>query len=220
MREPTRDEVMEQVQLICKSDGFARMKRGKELLRYVVEETLKHPQRSPRIKGVTIAIEVFKKIPSEFDSRKDPIVKMAMRDLRRKLNEYYQNEGYDDRVVIEVDLGSYVPKFTLNLPFAPLEMDPQALHYVTLVRQFMDERHSGAEALPEMLAGDLDEKYPDHPQLLSLYAMQGAVNATYDGFPAAREGLRKAELLIKKVHSHDVEPWECTVTDAWITAAL
>src|SRR4051794_22717642 len=105
MREPTRDEVMAQVRLICQSTAFARLeKRGKPLFLYLVSETLKHPTRSPRIKEITIAVEFYGIAASDF-SKSDSKVKVAVGDLRERLDKYYQTEARNDPVLIEIGSG-------------------------------------------------------------------------------------------------------------------
>jgi tetratricopeptide (TPR) repeat protein len=211
---------MAQVRLICQSTAFARLeKRGKPLFLYLVSETLKHPTRSPRIKEITIAVEFYGIAASDF-SKSDSKVKVAVGDLRERLDKYYQTEARNDPVLIEIGPGQYVPRFSLVVSFPPLEMDVRALHYLSVVRQGMDERHSGAELVPDIFVPDLDPKYLKHPRFVALQAMQQAVNATYDSFASPREALRQAESIIGKVREQGIEPWECTVTDAWIKAAL
>src|SRR5947207_2123177 len=138
MREPTRDEVMAQVRLICQSKAFARLEqRGKPLFLYLVTETLKRP-RPPRIKGIAIARDVYGTKPDDFDRKKYSKVKRGIGDLRNHLDEYYRDEAHNDLVLIEIKTGTYLPTFTLTAPFPPLEMKARALHYVSVVRHGMD----------------------------------------------------------------------------------
>ena len=126
MKTPTRHEVLAQARNILKSQRFARITSGKELFRYLVRETLKDAQRSPRIKGVTIGIEVYGK-PASFDPKKDTTVKVAVRDLRKALLEYHKSEGRDDRVVIDIPRGSNVPQFRFSKTALSLELDNRDL---------------------------------------------------------------------------------------------
>jgi len=77
-------------------------------LRFTVEETLQG--RSSRIKEYLLGAEVFRR-GEAFDSRLDSIVRVEARRLRAKLEEYYQTDGRNDPVRIELPKGSYVPVF-------------------------------------------------------------------------------------------------------------
>jgi tetratricopeptide (TPR) repeat protein len=219
MRMPTRNEVLAELRLILESERFARVKQGKKLLRYLVTETLKHPKRKPRIKGVVIGIEVYKK--PDYDPKKQSTVKIGIRDLRKCLSEYYAGAGRDDRVIVKLPEGSYVPRFRLNPAVAALDLDSHALLKLSQARRSMDQRFLGGILFAETLLQDTAKTYPKHPRLLALQAMCHAVRATYDGTTSPRQQLKEAESLVREVRDQKgPEPWECTVTDAWIRAAL
>jgi len=77
----------------------------------VVEEAL--AGRGQRLKGYTIAVEVFGRGP-DFDANLDPIVRMQAGRLRLALERYYLVAGGNDPIVIDVPKGGYVPCFTRN----------------------------------------------------------------------------------------------------------
>ena len=66
--------------------------------------------RQDEIKESTIALEVFGRT-SEFDDKKDAIVRVEAHRLRQGLAKYYASQGSHDRVVVELSPGSYVPHF-------------------------------------------------------------------------------------------------------------
>jgi adenylate cyclase len=78
-------------------------------LRFVVEETL--AGRGERLKGYTVAVEVFEK-PETFDAQSDPLVRVEAGRLRRRLLEYYHGDGKSDPVRIELPRGGYAPMFS------------------------------------------------------------------------------------------------------------
>lgn len=73
-------------------------------MRFVVEQTL--AGEGDRLKGYTVAIEVFDR-PADFDSQSDPLVRVEAGRLRRRLIEYYAEEGRADPVKIELPRGGY-----------------------------------------------------------------------------------------------------------------
>lgn len=106
--DPTISEVRSAVERILASTGFAQAGRSSAFLRYVVEETL--AGRGDRIKGQSIAIDVFDRAP-DFDAQTDPLVRVEASRLRRRLVEFYVREGSGERVRVELRRGSYVPQF-------------------------------------------------------------------------------------------------------------
>jgi len=77
-------------------------------LRYVVEETA--AGRGAAIKEYTLGLNVFDR-GDEFNPRLDPIVRVQARNLRSRLDKYYEAVGADDPIRIELPKGTYVPVF-------------------------------------------------------------------------------------------------------------
>jgi TolB-like protein/Tfp pilus assembly protein PilF len=98
----------EHLATVLSSASFAQVDRLKRFLRYVVEETL--AGRSEKLKEYPIGVEVFDRETS-FDPRTDPIVRVQARRLRARLSRYYEDEGRQDRMRIELPKGSYIPLF-------------------------------------------------------------------------------------------------------------
>jgi adenylate cyclase len=101
---PGDAEIRAQVERILASECFAQTVRAAQFLRYVVEETI--AGRGERLKGYTIAMEVFER-SADFDPQTDPLVRVEAGRLRRRLIEYYAVEGRNDPVVIELPRGTY-----------------------------------------------------------------------------------------------------------------
>lgn len=111
--DPDERDVREQLERILASADFGLPERGRNFLRYVVEETL--TGRSDRIKAYAIAIEVFGR-PENFDAQNDPVVRIEAGRLRRALERYYLTAGAADPVVIDIPKGGYVPRFQTAAP--------------------------------------------------------------------------------------------------------
>ena len=69
--------------------------------------------RQDEIKESTIALEVFERT-FEFNDKKDAIVRVEAHRLRQRLKKYYETEGVGDRVVIELQPGGYIPRFSVR----------------------------------------------------------------------------------------------------------
>jgi len=106
-------EIREQVERIAASRGFAASERLSRFIRWTVEQTL--AGNSEPLKQYTLAQEVFDR-GSDFDPRIDSIVRTEAQRLRRRLAEYYEDEGAGDTVVISFEPGSYVPSFHRREP--------------------------------------------------------------------------------------------------------
>ena len=115
-----RRPVREQLDRILASAEFHATDKMRDFLRFVVEEKL--AGRSHRIKGYTVAVEVFGR-GEDFDPTYDPVVRIQAGRLRRALERYYLVGGVRDPILIDVPKGGYVPRFTTRPP-APASREP------------------------------------------------------------------------------------------------
>lgn len=102
----TVDCIRTQVARILSSRTFMRSERLARFLRFTVDQSLQGNAAS--LKEFVLGIEVFDK-GENFDPRMDPIVRVEARRLRYKLRKYYETEGREDLLLIELPKGSYVP---------------------------------------------------------------------------------------------------------------
>ncbi len=102
--EPSPAEVRAQLERVLGSRCFEQAARSSSFLRFVVEQTL--AGQGERLKGYTIAVEVFGR-PPDFDAQTDPLVRVEAGRLRRRLIEYYADEGRDDPVRLDLPRGRY-----------------------------------------------------------------------------------------------------------------
>ena len=103
------DQVREHLMRVLASATFASATRHRRFLEFIVEQTLAGNQA--QIKESVVGSEVFGR-EAGYDPRADAIVRVEANKLRARLAAYYEGPGRDDRVVIEVPKGSYVPRFT------------------------------------------------------------------------------------------------------------
>src|ERR1700693_4871519 len=93
---------------ILASPGFANADRISRFLRYTVEETLNG--QTDKLKESLLGIDVFGRKPS-YDPRVDAVVRTKAVKLRARLREYYESEGREDQIVIDLPKGGYIPAF-------------------------------------------------------------------------------------------------------------
>jgi tetratricopeptide (TPR) repeat protein len=216
MKAPTRTEVLAEVRIICKSERFAGIDRGKQILRYIVNETLNHPSRTPVIKALTIGIEVFGE--KDYDPKKKATVKTAMRDLRLWLEDYYAKAGRNDRVRIKLEPGSYVPIIAYNPAILALELEGHDLQAAISIKRALSRRDAGGVLLAQGFIMYSLTVNPFHPKLLSLGAMISAEEARFGGPPD--EKLQFADMLMQRIPNPPPPMWEVMITQAWLKAVL
>ena len=110
------DQVRDQLDRILNSAEFAESARLKDLLQYLVTESL--DGRGSRLKGYIIGIDVFER-GEDFNPDADTIVRVQAGRLRSKLKTYYLTEGKNDAVRIELPKGTYRPRFERMAPDTP-----------------------------------------------------------------------------------------------------
>ena len=104
-------EIRDQLNRILESSDFVAAKRRRQFLRYVVEQSLN--SQSDRIKQYTIAVEAFG-FGEDFDPQTNSIVRIQGRRLRLALDQYYDEQGFEDPILIKIPKGTYVPRFVDN----------------------------------------------------------------------------------------------------------
>jgi hypothetical protein len=103
-----REAVLEELERIVASPRFSRSERLCRFLRFSVDSTLRGD--TDRVKEFVVGAEVFGR-GSSFDPRVDPVVRVEARRLRSRLKEWYEREGRNSRVIIELPAGSYSAVF-------------------------------------------------------------------------------------------------------------
>ncbi len=104
MDHPTPAEIAEQAGRIAASKGFVSSDPARNLLLYLADHGLRHPQQP--VKEFTLATEALGKGP-DYDPRSDSAVRVVASRLRAKLAEYYTGEGLRDPISITLPKGTY-----------------------------------------------------------------------------------------------------------------
>jgi hypothetical protein len=98
----------EEVQRVLHSAQFRRAPKLQRFLSLICEYHFTN--RSRDISEFLIATEAFGK-GAAFDPSQDSLVRVQAREARRRLREYYQDEGKDSQLILDIPIGSYAPVF-------------------------------------------------------------------------------------------------------------
>jgi TolB-like protein len=140
--------IRRQVQQILSSGHFDASVRNRRFLEFIVDQTL--AGNGDRLKGYTIALEVFDRDPS-FDPQLDPVVRIEAGRLRRSLERYYLTEGKTSGVIVSIPKGKYVPQFEIRSRAQEFggfdtEMELTGDHVSLIVAPVLDQPSSPEEA--------------------------------------------------------------------------
>lgn len=112
----TREEQRALVDRILASSLFERSSRLSDFLKYICDRTLSgHPEE---VHEQFVGHHVFGR-PVDYNPADDNIVRVTARQLRAKLREYFQTEGRNERWLVEIPKGGYLPVFRERQPQAP-----------------------------------------------------------------------------------------------------
>lgn len=104
----TQEDIDNQIQKIFFYPSFSESAILRKFLFFIVQETM--AGRSNCLKEYTIAINVLDK-PITFRPQENGIVRIHAGRLRRALDQYYNDAGTNDKVIIQIPKGKYVPEF-------------------------------------------------------------------------------------------------------------
>lgn len=103
-----REDIRSQLSRLVDSDPFRSSPSLVKLLVFCVDTMLAGEEES--LKETTIGVACFGRSPG-YDPKIDPIVRVSARRLRGKLDFFYENEGREDAIRIDLPKGGYIPRF-------------------------------------------------------------------------------------------------------------
>jgi hypothetical protein len=109
-REPSLAEVRSEIQDVLRAREFRQSKALTKLLRYICSKTL--IDDAEPVTEYTIALDVLGK-SQDFKESKDATVRVEVHRLRKRLADYYEQEGASHALRIVIPMGQYVPQFVL-----------------------------------------------------------------------------------------------------------
>ncbi len=105
---PLVDTRWEVVQRVSASTSFQRSPRLRELLTYICERALQ--DRPQDLREQVIGCVIFGR-KADYNPGEDNIVRVEVRQLRKRLETYFAKEGKDEPFLILIPKGAYVPVF-------------------------------------------------------------------------------------------------------------
>jgi len=105
------------VQRIVSSPPFQKSTRLRDLLQFITEQTIHG--KAHELTEQHIGNALFHK-PSDYRPLEDSSVRVHVRQLRLKLHEYFNEEGHNEPIILEIPKGSYAPVFRTALKAADL----------------------------------------------------------------------------------------------------
>ncbi len=138
--EEEKDQIRLQMHRLLETAHFKNSRRYPALFRFIVEETLEG--RGEFLKERLLGIRVFNR-PPDYDTANDPIVRVTIAEIRKRIAQYYHEQGHDTELRIELMPGHYEPEFRpARVPSVGLE---ESFHPAT---KTPESRASFAESTP------------------------------------------------------------------------
>src|ERR1700685_1618536 len=103
------------VQRIISSPPFQKGTRLRDLLQYITEQTIRG--HAHELTEHHIGNALFHE-PSDYSPLEDSSVRVHVRQLRLKLHEYFNEDGRNETLILEIPKGAYAPIFR-PVPKAP-----------------------------------------------------------------------------------------------------
>ncbi len=128
---PSGDDRWEAVLRISNSRAFEKSPRIRELLLFVARKSFEG--QTEQLSEYEIGRAVFGRLDSYIPTE-DSIVRSSIRQLRRKLAEYYESEGRTETSRLEIPKGSYVAQFRfiepecVDQPVHPSDLAETSIH--------------------------------------------------------------------------------------------
>jgi hypothetical protein len=107
------------VQRVTGSVSFQRSPRLRELFLYICDRAIEN--KPEELREQKIGCSVFGRKP-DYNPGEDNIVRVEIRQLRKRLEEFFSTEGKDEPMVIVIPKGAYVPVFEARRPPVPVEI--------------------------------------------------------------------------------------------------
>lgn len=105
-------EKREALRRVLESKSFARSPKKTSFLDFVSEQAF--IGNGDSLNEYLIGVEVYGR-GSNFNAQEDPIVRVQAHEIRKLLKQFYEEEGKDHHIRIDLPAGHYVPSFSRSL---------------------------------------------------------------------------------------------------------
>src|ERR1700693_5321077 len=106
--EVEKGAVQQQLELLLASPLFHSSKRYPSFLRFAVARVL--AGQTDQLKERILGIEIFER-PADYDTNTDPIVRVTAAEIRKRIEQYYQDPKHNHEIRLFLPAGSYAPQF-------------------------------------------------------------------------------------------------------------
>ena len=160
--EEERELVLKELDAIISSYHFRGSKRYPAMLRYVVSAAI--DGRASDLKERTLGVEVFGRDP-DYDTNADPVVRISAGEVRKRIAQFYHENGHGAKLEIELPVGSYAPEFLLREPEVQEAQTGNHQTGTSQTRPKIDKPVSTEDQTHKSYAGTLSPAWPQLPFL-------------------------------------------------------
>src|SRR5229473_5017955 len=126
--EVEKGAVQQQLEKLLATSLFNSSKRYPSFLRFAVTRAL--AGQTDQLKERLLGVEIFGR-PADYDTNTDPIVRVTAAEIRKRIEQYYQDPRHSQEIRLFLPSGSYAPQFSwpgrpTGLSASPVESPSQA----------------------------------------------------------------------------------------------
>jgi hypothetical protein len=107
--EPEKAAVNQQLEKLLATPLFNSSKRYPSFLKYVVTHSL--AGQTDHLKERVLGVEIFGRSP-DYDTNTDPIVRVTAAEIRKRIEQYYQDPKHSQEIRLYLPAGSYAPQYS------------------------------------------------------------------------------------------------------------
>jgi hypothetical protein len=204
-------EVRQTLEMILGSKYFSHAPQKRKFLRLICDFYLNN--RASDLNEHLIGREVFSR-GAGFHPAEDPIVRVVAHDVRKKLEMYYQHEGTDDAIRLQIPIGGYEPQFTRrpSLQSEPAPA-PLASNKVMSGEVMSGEVMSGEVMFGEVMSGEAMSAAPNRFRIWALGAGVILLTTALVFFAFSNRDLRRQ---MQAAESRKVQPLSNAVWEPFL----
>jgi hypothetical protein len=107
--EPEKAAVQQQLEKLLATPLFNSSKRYPSFLKFVVTRSL--AGQTDQLKERILGVEIFGR-PADYDTNTDPIVRVTAAEIRKRIEQYYQDPKHSQEIRLYLPAGSYAPQYS------------------------------------------------------------------------------------------------------------